>query len=64
MMQVESLMITLMLIAAFRAPTEFATDRPLTWLMLVGFLGVLVGSAYLWYAQEIAPQRTAHTTGE
>jgi hypothetical protein len=60
MIQVESLMVALILVAALRAPTEFATDRPLTWLMLVGFLGVLVGSAYIWYAQEIAPRRPAH----
>jgi hypothetical protein len=62
MMQVESLMIALMLIAAVRAPAEFATDRPLTWLMLVGFLGVLVGSAYVWYRQEIGPRRAASAT--
>lgn len=59
MLQVESLMVALMLLAALRASAEFATDRPLTWLMLVGFVGVLVGSASVWYAQEIAPRRTA-----
>jgi hypothetical protein len=57
MVQVEALMIALMLIAVVRAPGEFATGRPLTWLMLTGFLAVLLGSAYLWYAHELAPRR-------
>jgi drug/metabolite transporter (DMT)-like permease len=58
MVQVEGLMVALMLVAVLRAPGEFSTGRPLTWLMLVGFIGVLVGSAYLWYAHEVAPTRT------
>jgi len=58
MLQVEAFMIALMLTAVLRAPSEFATDRPLTWLMLTGFTGVLLGSAYLWYSQELAPRRT------
>jgi hypothetical protein len=57
MIQVEALMVALMLVAAARAPGEFATGRPLTWLMLAGFTGVLVGSAYLWYAYELGPRR-------
>jgi hypothetical protein len=57
MLRVEALMIALMLVAVLRAPGEFATDRPLTWIMLVGFVGVLLGSAYLWYAYEVAPTR-------
>jgi len=56
MLQVEALMIALILIAVLRAPGEFATARPLTWLMLIGFAGVLLGSAYLWYSHEIAPR--------
>ena len=48
MLQVETIMVGLILIAAVRASSEFATDRPLTWLFLAGFVGVLVGSAYLW----------------
>lgn len=58
MVQVEALMIALVLVAALRARAEFATDRPLTWLMLVGFITVLFGSACLWYTQEVAPGRT------
>jgi hypothetical protein len=57
MVQVEALMIALMLVAVLRASGEFATDRPLTWFMLVGFVGVLLGSAYLWYAFEVAAKR-------
>jgi len=59
MLQVEALMVALMLIAAVRARAEFDTSRPLTWLMLGGFVAVLLGSAYLWYAMEIRPQRIA-----
>ena len=40
-------MVTLMLIAAVRALTKLDTSRPLTWLMLGGFVAVLLGSAYL-----------------
>ena len=32
-------------------------DRPFSWLMLVGFAGLLLGSGYLWYAYEVAPRR-------
>ena len=56
MLQVEMLMVTLTLIGAIRARAEFDTGRPLTWLLLGGFLAVLLGSAYLWYAMERKPQ--------
>jgi hypothetical protein len=58
MLQVESLMVVLMLIGAVRARAEFDTARPVTWLMLGGFVAVLLGSAYLWYTMEIRPRRT------
>ncbi|SDB88765.1 hypothetical protein GA0111570_106123 [Raineyella antarctica] len=57
MLQVEALMIVLMAIAALRASGEFHPERPLTWLLFVGFMGVLAGSAYLWYRFEIAATR-------
>jgi hypothetical protein len=57
MMQVAFIMVTLILLAAVRARSEFDTSRPLTWLMLVGFVGVLVGTAGLWYVMEIRPRR-------
>jgi hypothetical protein len=56
MLQVEMVMVTLIVIAAVRAHGEFYTDRPITWLMLGGFVGVLLGSVYLWYWMEIRPR--------
>jgi hypothetical protein len=56
MLQVESLMVTLMLIGAVRARAQFDTGRPLAWVLLGGFLAVLLGSGYLWYAMEIRPR--------
>jgi hypothetical protein len=61
MLQVEALMVTLMLIAAVRAHSEFYSDRPVTWLMLGGFVAVLLGSAFLWFTMEIRPRGTAAT---
>jgi hypothetical protein len=60
MLQVAMIMIGLILIAAVRARGEFFTDRPLTWLMLGGFLAVLIGSAYLWYTQNGPETRRPH----
>jgi len=37
---------------------KLAAGRPLTWLMLAGFVAVLFGSAYLWLTMEVRP-RTA-----
>ncbi|HEY8719305.1 hypothetical protein [Pengzhenrongella sp.] len=53
MFQVEGLMVALMLVAGVRARAEFDTGRFLTWLMLGGFVAVLLGSARLWYLMEI-----------
>lgn len=64
MTQVEVVMVTLILIAALRAPGDFYPGRPLTWLLLAGFLALLAGSAYLWLVQEIAPKRHTHDTNE
>ncbi|HET7820346.1 MAG TPA: hypothetical protein VFL10_02380 [Ornithinibacter sp.] len=52
MLQVEVLMVALMGVAAVRARDELLTGRPLTWLMLVGFVAVLVGSGVLWLTHE------------
>jgi hypothetical protein len=57
MLQVEALMVAVMLVAAVRARAEFDGSRPLTWLMLGGFVAVLLGSAYLWYSMEVRPRR-------
>jgi hypothetical protein len=43
MLQVEVIMVALMLVAAVRARAEFDTARPVTWLMLGGFVAILVG---------------------
>jgi hypothetical protein len=58
MLRVETLMVVLILVGAVRARTEFYPDRPLTWLLLTGFVAVLLGSSYLWYAMEIRPRRS------
>lgn len=52
MVQVEVLIWTLMLIAAVPARAELFPQRPLTWVLLGGFLFVLVGSGYLWRRNE------------
>jgi hypothetical protein len=56
MLQVEALMVSLMLVAVVRARAEFDTSKSLTWLMLGGFVALLLGSAYLWYTMEIRPR--------
>jgi len=58
MVQVEALMVALMLVAAVRARAEFDTGRPVTWLLLGGFVAVLLGSVALWYTMELRPRRT------
>ncbi len=57
MVQVEGLMVALILLAAVRARDEFFTDRPLTWLMLGGFVAVFIGSIALWSSQESVASR-------
>lgn len=52
MLQVEVLMVGLMAVGAVRARDELLLDRPLTWLMVAGFAGVLAGSGVLWLRTE------------
>ena len=52
MLQVEALMLTLMLLAAFRARGEMIAGRAFTWPLLVGVLLLLAGSGYLWVVHE------------
>jgi hypothetical protein len=59
MLQVGVLMVTLMLLAAVRGRSELNTGRPLTWVLLAGFVGILLGSAYLWVQLEIRPRHEA-----
>jgi len=42
-----------MLVAGVRARAQFDTGRPLTWVMLAGFVVVFVGAACLWWANEV-----------
>ena len=45
MRRVQLVMFTLILVAVVRARHEFFTDRPLTWVMGMGFVVMFVGSA-------------------
>lgn len=58
MLEVETLMLTLMLLAAVRAHAELLPSRALAWPLLIGVLVVLGGSAYLWASHE-HPGRSA-----
>jgi hypothetical protein len=51
-------MISLILLAAVRARSELATDRPLTWLLFGGLTLAPIGSIGLWYAHRIGPRRS------
>jgi hypothetical protein len=55
MRRVQLVMFSLILVAAVRARHEFFTDRPLTWVMAVGFVVAFAGSA----ASALAPPRGA-----
>jgi len=60
LLQVEMIMVTLMLFAAFRAAPEFDLHNGLTWLLGGGFVAILVGSVYLWVVMSArARSRTA-----
>jgi hypothetical protein len=48
MLEVAVIMLGLMLVAAARAHGEFATDRFLTWALLVGIGALWVGAVWLW----------------
>lgn len=61
MLQVELIMLVLILLAAVRAHDEFLTDRPLTWIMLIGFLAVTIGSAFLLLAERRADRLASST---
>lgn len=52
MLHVEVSMVVSMSVAVVRARDELYADRALTWLMLTGFIAVLIGSVQLWYANE------------
>jgi hypothetical protein len=57
MLQVETVMLGLMLVAAVRARAELLPHHALAWPLLIGVLGLLAGSAYLWLTYEVHPRR-------
>jgi hypothetical protein len=67
MLQVELIMLVLILVAVVRARGEFYTDRPMTWIMLIGFIVVTIGSALLllseWRADRLARSTPARPPG-
>jgi hypothetical protein len=63
MVQVETLMLALMLLAAVRAHAELIGSRALAWPLLVGTTAMLAGSAHLWVAYEHHPRRAVHGPG-
>jgi hypothetical protein len=52
MLQVESLMLALILLAAARARHEFDTGALSTWVFLIGFVGAFVGALGLWFVMD------------
>jgi len=61
MLQVEVLMLVLILVAAVRARDEMISGRALTWPLLIGLLGMLAGSGYLWATYEARTKQIAPT---
>ena len=55
MLQVEVVMLVLILVGAVRARGEMVGGRALTWPLLLGALGMLAGSAFLWIRYERRP---------
>ncbi len=52
MLQVQAFMLTLILVAAARARSEFDTSRPMTWLLLGGFVAALAAAAAISVAMD------------
>lgn len=52
MVEVEVLMLTAMLLAAIRGRDDVHADRPLTWVLLAGFVATLAGSLRLWWLMD------------
>ena len=48
MLEVQVVMFALIFVAAVRARSELLTDRPMTWLLGVGFVALFVASVGLW----------------
>ncbi|HET8988367.1 MAG TPA: hypothetical protein VFN43_07630, partial [Humibacillus sp.] len=63
LVEVAVVMLTLMLVGAVRARGDLHTDRVLTWLLLIGFVGTLIGSALLWWSMR-RPDRDGARAGD
>jgi hypothetical protein len=48
MLEVQIVMFALIFVAAVRGRSEFLTDRPMTWLLGVGFAALFAASVGLW----------------
>ena len=48
MVEVETVMLTLIVVALARGRADLRTDRPLTWLLVGGLVATLAGSVALW----------------
>ena len=55
MLQVEVVMLVLILVGVVRARGEMVGGRALTWPLLLGAVGMLAGSAFLWIRYERRP---------
>ncbi|GAA2155066.1 hypothetical protein FHX52_1425 [Humibacillus xanthopallidus] len=62
LVEIATVMLTLMLVGGLRARGDLHTDRLLTWLLVVGFVGALLGSLYLWWSMR-RPVGAPVTTG-
>jgi hypothetical protein len=51
-LQVAAVMLSLIMIAAIRAPGDFDTSKPLTWVLAAGFLAVAIGATFLYARME------------
>ncbi|GAA2033726.1 hypothetical protein GCM10009740_25320 [Terrabacter terrae] len=58
MVEVEVVMLTLMLVGGLRARGDLHADRPLTWLLLTGFVATLAASLRLWWVMARADRKT------
>jgi hypothetical protein len=63
LVEVAIVMLSLMLVGGLRARGDLHADRPLTWLLVVGFVGALIGAVYLWWSMR-RPAGTRVTTAD
>ena len=58
MVEVEVVMLTLMLVGGLRARGDLHAERPLTWILLTGFVATLAASLRLWWVMARAVRAT------